>query len=181
MLTAREQQRLDSRCPSLFTLEFERLSDLLPSVIEGWRDHLIDKPVPARLTLWCQHTGACHEVKSYTIEPPGRRLAELAPLMKRAHSMIGAAAPAFGFKAPNLKDLAEEWTDKMSEPLGLLDETRGDPQRAYGTSLVALRQILTEAVPSEVDRWGGLRQVLLLKAQYLWVCEEHAEHPDYQG
>ena len=37
-----------------------------------------------------------------------------------------------------------------------------------------------ECAPGEVDRWGGLRQVLRLKSQYLWVCEEHAGHPDYQ-
>ena len=30
LLTKREQSRLDSRCPSLFTLEYERLGGLLP-------------------------------------------------------------------------------------------------------------------------------------------------------
>jgi hypothetical protein len=49
-----------------------------------------------------------------------------------------------------------------------------------GAALVALRQILTDYAPGEMDRWGGLRQVLLLKSQYLWVCAEHATHKDYQ-
>src|SRR5262249_50082988 len=111
---------------------------------------------------------------------PGRRLAELAPLMKRAHAIIGAAAPVLGIKGPNLKDLTESWTDRVSEPLGLLEENTRDPERAYGASLVALRQVLTEVAPAEEDRWGGLQQVLLLKAQYLWVCDKHANYPDYR-
>jgi len=147
--------------------------------MEGWRDRLVDQPIPARLTLWCQHPGECHEVISYRIEPPGRRLAELAPLMKEVQKVLGVASPVIG-KTPNLKDLAEGWADKLSEPLELLPETGEDPQRACGAALVALRQILTECAPGEVDRWGGLRQVLLLKSQYLWVCEEHAMHSDYQ-
>jgi internalin A len=186
MLTAREQSRYDSRCPSLFTLEFERLAKLLPSVVEDMWEHLTDKPTSAQLTIWCQHPGECHAVKTYLIEPPGRRLAELVPLMKKAHAIIGAAAPIISamyplVKAPNFKDLADTWTDKVSGPLQLLRESVGDPERAYGVALVALRQILTEVAPHEIDRWGGLRQVLLLKSQYLWVCEEHARHPDYRG
>ncbi len=64
---------------------------------------------------------------------------------------------------------------------GLVEETGADPERVCGAALVALRQILMECAPEEEDRWGGLRQVLLLKSQYLWVCEEHSRHPDYQG
>jgi GTPase SAR1 family protein len=180
LLTKREQSRPYSRCPSLFTLEYERLGGLLPSVTEGWRDALIDRPLPVRLTLWCQHPEGLHEVKSYRIQPPGRRLAELAPLMKEAHKIIGATLPLAGVKAANLKDLAEGWVDRVSEPLGLLNESAEEPTRAYGVALVALRQILMECAPEEADRWGGLRQVLRLKSQYLWVCEEHAGHPDYQ-
>jgi hypothetical protein len=179
MLTSREQSRLESRCPSLFTLEYNRLPANLPSLIEGWRGHLTDEPIPARLSLWCQHPGDCHEVISYQIKPPGRRLAELAPLMKEAQKVLGPLAPLLG-KTPNMKDLAEGWTDRLSKPMELLEETGDDPRRAYGTALVALRQILTECAPGEVDCWGRLRQVLLLKSQYLWVCEEHAKHPDYQ-
>ncbi|WP_321473721.1 leucine-rich repeat domain-containing protein [uncultured Paludibaculum sp.] len=181
LLTARAQSRLDSRCPSLISLEYERLPDILPSVMEGWRNELIDKPVPARLGLYCMHPGSPHHVRSYEIQPPGRRLAELAPLVREAHKILGLALPLIGRKAPNLKDVTEGWSDKLSKPLGMLDETGEETQRVYGTALVALRQILMECAAEEEDRWGGLRQVLLLKSQYLWVCEEHATHPDYQG
>ena len=83
------------------------------------------------------------------------------PLMKEVQKVLGVASPMIG-KTPNLKDLAEGWTDKLSKPLGLLPETGEDPQRACGAALAALRQ------------------ALLLKSQYLWVCEEHAMHSDYQ-
>jgi hypothetical protein len=83
------------------------------------------------------------------------------PLMKEVQKVLGVASPVIG-KTPNLKDLAEGWTDKLSKPLGLLPETGEDPQRACGTALAALRQ------------------ALLLKSQYLWMCEEHAMRSDYQ-
>ncbi len=180
-----EQSRLNSRCPSLFALELKRLPGEVTSVAQGLLDTLTDKATPADLTLFCEHPGEQHPVKTYTIQPPGRNLAKLAPLMKRANTVLSVVAPMIalqypGFKVPNMKDLADFWTDKLSGPLGLIDETR-DPRHAYGAPLVALRQILMEVAKNEEDRWGNLSQVLALKSQYLWVCEDHREHKDYQG
>jgi len=68
----REQSLGESHCPSVFTLELERLPDVLPSQLEAWWRDMTDRPEPARLTLYCEQPGEWHPVKSYRIEPPGR-------------------------------------------------------------------------------------------------------------
>ena len=70
MLTSREQSRNAERCPSLFTLEMERLPRLLPTVTQLWMNNLLDKQIPAHVTLRCQHPGENHPVQpTYTIQP----------------------------------------------------------------------------------------------------------------
>jgi hypothetical protein len=89
----REQSLGESHCPSVFTLELERLPDILPSQLEAWWRDMTNCPVPACLTLYCEQPGEWHPVKSYRIEPPGRRLVELAPPLKKLAVLFKAAGP----------------------------------------------------------------------------------------
>jgi internalin A len=92
----REQSLGESHCPSVFTLEFERLPKILPTQLEAWWRALTDKPEPVVFTLYCEQPGAWHSVKSYRIEQPGRRLTALAPHLEKLVALFKVAGPLIG-------------------------------------------------------------------------------------
>jgi len=174
----REQSLGESHCPSVFTLELERLPAVLPSLVENWWRDATDRPEPACLTLYCEQPGEWHPVKSYRIEPPGRRLVELAPHLKKLAVLFKAAGllvarPAMVSMGALADAGAERWTGGEDETSGL-EESRW-AKRADRLSLFTLRRLLQEIAPREQDCWGGLMKVLTKQFHYLWLCEKHAK------
>jgi hypothetical protein len=173
----REQSLGESHCPSVFTLELERLPDILPSQLEAWWRDVTDRPEPARLTLYCEQPGEWHPVKSYRIEPPGRRLVELGPHLKKLAVLFKAAGPlvanpVMASMAALAEAGAERWAGGVEDEISGLEEARW-AKRADRLSLFTLRRLLEEIAPQERDCWGGLVKVATKQFHYLWLCKEH--------
>ncbi len=176
----RDQSLNDTHCPSVFTLEYERLPSILPTVLEGWEEALLDSSKAATLTLYCEEPGDRHPVKPYQIPSKSLRLAELAPHLKKlatlfkvAGPMITSAYPQTKVAIDSMKSLAEAGSDYRKSSVDDVPESR-DPRHHDGLSLYALRRLLDEIAPKEKDHWGGLFKVCTKQFHYLWLCEKHA-------
>jgi|SRR5579863_812529 len=176
-LFQREQSLAESHCPPVFTLEFERLPDVLRNFLEGAWDSLSDAQVPIALTLYCNQPGNWHAVKSYHVTRPAQMLVRLAPLAKRLHGLasklkvvLPPASAGLGIAEELLK--TPDWADRVSP----LVETLGEqirPGAAKDVSLYDLRALLLEIAPTETDHWGGLLKIPTQQFHYLWLCAEH--------
>ena len=183
-LFKRDQSLAESHCPPVFTLEVERLPDILPTILEGmWRD-LSETPLPMNLTLYCNQPGEWHPVKTYRIQPPAKLLARLAPVARKLAPVISAAKELIpsaeligrGSRAglEGMKEFLKQadWTDKVSPILERLGE-HPEAIEAGGLGLHHLRDLLTQTAPEEVGCWGGLLKTVTPQFHVLWLCEEH--------
>ncbi len=178
-----EQNKIESHCPPIFTLEFERQPDNLPSTIEGMWNDLTDKPFNVKLTLYCT-AHKIHPVKTYTIEAPGSLLVRLTPLIKKLEPIVDGLKefiprdPAFvsaRAAAGSAKSLLKsaQWSDASSPLVEELEGEHYNPTRAHGRHLHALRELLELADPQNTHRWGGLQKHLTKQYHYHWLCDEH--------
>jgi hypothetical protein len=179
----REQSREASRCPRVFSLEIERLPKLLPGTLEGMWQTLKGETLPANLTIYCEHPGEWHPVKTYRIQAPGERLLGLRPLVKKLSGILAVVSPlappkyvaarAAGEAMKLLAaDLPEE--DLVTPAVDAVGESR-EARQAELTALSYLHDLLRQAPPAEHDRWGGLARILTRQHDYLWLCKKHAK------
>ena len=182
----REQSLAESHCPPVFTLEFERLPDVLPSLLEAAWDRMSDKPVPVNLTLYCNQPGEWHAVKAYHVTRTPQLLVRLAPLAKKLQALAATVKELLPSSIPKaragraaLEGTKEflklaDWADRVSPLADRLGEQARAGQ-AEGVSLYDLRALLLEIAPDEADHWGGLVKIPTQQFHYLWLCEEHRE------
>ena len=125
-----------------------------------------------------------HPMNSYAIQAPARRLAELAPHVKKLANLFKVVGPFISDLHPaakpaieSMKALAEigadTWSRTGAAALSGLEESR-HPGPADRHTLFALRRLLEEVAPVGANRCGDLYKVLTKQFHYLWLCEEHA-------
>ena len=179
----REQSKPELYCPNVFILR--------PLGGSGWRRNLGGQKM--ELQLYCQRPGAWHPTTDggcYEIDQPAKWLRAVAPYLNGLFSVLKYAAPLAGpwvggaypayeamfkndiklmtelvKKLPEVEELAEH---KLMDRIG----EGGDPSRAEGAALRAIRLLLEEK--DSAQHWGGLKRVLTPEGHYLWLCEHHA-------
>ncbi|MCP4541138.1 MAG: GTPase [Chloroflexi bacterium] len=173
----REQSRIESHCPNVFTL---RVSD---KTITGRK---LD------LQLYCQAPGCWHPTASggqYPVDDPANWIKATAPYLRKLVTVLKYATPLVGpwvvvaqpayeamFKddiklmTELVKKLPDVEMGREAEFAAAMGGERG-VGRATGAALRALRQFLDEKDPEQ--HWGGLKKILTPEGHYLWLCEHH--------
>src|SRR5713226_4050352 len=192
------QESVDSRCPNVFvlrphrpgalqTLAGEHGQTLWQEIKEGelWKKYAGEE---LELHLFCQAPGKWHptyEGGRYVIGKPAEWVRELAPYVKKMLGVLKYAVPIAGAAAGvALADAYEKSfkrhvefmktvVEKLPEPRDPAEFalTHGDPLRAEGAELRALRRLLAERDPPQ--NWGGLQRVATPEGHYLWLCNYH--------
>ncbi len=172
----REQAKIESHCPNIFTLSLTNAShsyDFLQDVWEALGGQQVE------IQLFCQTPGKWHpaEEGQYTIKSPAEWMKTVAPYVRRLISVLRYAAPLVG---PGLgvaipKDYEKHFKNDVKfmtklvekvpdikenlalERAGAVGEA-ADMTRAEGAALRALRLLLDELDPQQ--HWGGLKKML---------------------
>ncbi len=169
----REQSREASQCPRVFSLEVERLPKLLPDALEGMWQTLKGETLPVDLTIYCEHPGEWHPVKTYRLQAPAERLLGLRPLVKKLSGIMGVVRSAASEPMELLANALPE-EDLVRPAVDAVGETR-EARRAELTALSYLHDLLRQAPAAEHGRWGGLTRILTRQHDHLWLCESHAK------
>lgn len=183
-----EQSKVDHRCPSVFSLTYDRREF-------GQR---LTQEYPADLSIYCEFPGAWHHACTYRLQAPPKLFQQASELAKKVSVVLKFVAPTLKSKGELLEQLGENRgtaVDLAKEALGLTDgqtdritreiEALGGeqitPDAATGARLGALRALLEIADPNAKDRWGNLELVHTKQFHSLWVCKEHREELRRRG
>ena len=189
----REQAKLESHCPNVFTL---RSGDDPGQQKKLQRARKVIAGQKTVLQLFCQAPGCWHPTVVgglYSIDEPAKWMRTTAPYLRRLVAVLKYAAPLIGpwlgvaipndyekyFK--NSIKLTEELVKKIPElkkddteaDLAEAIDAATDMEMAEGAALRSLRQLLDQKDPQQ--HWGGLKKVLTPEGHYLWLCDYHAQ------
>jgi hypothetical protein len=179
----REQSKIESHCPNVFTLRRIESGPL--------REALVDEKL--ELQLYCQAPGSWHPTREggrYLIDRPAQWLRIVGPHVKRLVTLLKFITPVLGpwasISAPKYEELIRSDVKFMEELVKIMPQSETSPDEELveeigevrdldltsGPSLRAIRLLLQEQDPQE--QWGGLRKILTPEGHYLWLCEHHA-------
>lgn len=145
------------------------------------------------LTLWCEHYGNEHpcEDADYRVDRPKEWLKAVLPYALFVNRVLRATAPVVGAipgvvlestaynqvkeEARLLEELAKTLPEQAMEHMDV--GLRGDHlTREQGAGLRALRHMLFTKDPARY--FGGLRRVVTIAGDPLWVCPHHYRQYD---
>jgi hypothetical protein len=189
-LYRRDQEKLESYCPSVFTMK--------PYGTNKIKKNLFGEKL--ELQLYCEAPGHWHDTGEsgrYVFDYPpnwmrmmGDHLQQLVTLFKIATPFIkpltgiavGDAADSFSSYLDLMEQMVNiipdfiesdhlekmELADQIDKekPFDLAEKFEGSPLRAIEALLLKL---------DEHKTWGGLTRRLTPENHYLWLCEEHAK------
>jgi internalin A len=165
-----------SDCPRLFTIIPEASQPFDPRKFWMMR---------YSLTLWCEESGAEHEIddEPYSFSRPREWFTDIVPYLRIAAQTIGMISPVVaGISAvasggetatKRAADLMKAVADAAagSIPINDSDSDASGLARSEGAALRRFRELLLELDPSR--HFAGLRRVLSPTGDYLWLCEHH--------
>lgn len=177
----REQARIESRCPTIFTVVPHKRK-LLPEVVFG---RVLE------LRLYCEAPGSWHAVDGppYIFDRPAQWWSTLAPYVTRLLEVLKYAVP---FVAPIAGIVSEQEYKAMQHDIKLMEQvvnvmpsrvgTAGDlfndykyAQSYYGDRSISdarlLYHWLTQLDPDQ--RWGSLRPLVTPEGASYWLCDAH--------
>jgi internalin A len=184
-----EQEKIESHCPSVFTLH--------PRDAANWKTKLFGQKFD--LQLYCEAPGEWHPVTPhglYEIDVSAEWFKVMAPHIQQLAGIFKYVTPFVGSQlgVGNIENyerimkrdihfmeiLATELPKLQgTDDLELLKNAGIDPHPHFdakhlqGAALRVLRQLLEEKDPHQ--HWGGLTKVLTPEGHYLWLCDHHLQ------